>query len=75
MTAVDLRYLDPPLEVTVTDKCVYEVLRLGTADQCGEPLPDDADEQTLFCRYHDGAVDRGDITWDEYQSYRAHYGV
>ena len=70
MTAVDLRYLDPPMEVTVTDRCVNEVLRLGTPDQCGEPLPDDADETTLFCAYHEGAVDR-----DEYQSYRAHYGV
>ncbi|GAB3718427.1 hypothetical protein [Nocardiopsis nanhaiensis] len=53
--------------------CVYEIDRLGTTENCGLPIADDADPDEFLCPWHDGAVDRGDITWSDYQLLRRHY--
>ncbi|MFL1440411.1 hypothetical protein [Nocardiopsis protaetiae] len=75
-TIEDRYYMDDPMAgEPVTDTCVYEVTRLGTAQECGERLPDDAPWDELFCRWHQLAVDRGEITYADLCGYRAHYGV
>lgn len=79
MTTVEDRYYDPPEPLTdndrITHTCVYEVDRLGITDNCGIDLPDDAEPKQLFCQFHQLALAAGQITWEEYRKYRAHYGA
>lgn len=75
-TIEDRRYMeDTRAPDPVTDTCVYEVTRCGTAQECGERLPDEAPWDELFCGYHQLAVDRGEISYDDLCGYRARYGV
>ncbi|MFE7461699.1 hypothetical protein ACWFMI_23375 [Nocardiopsis terrae] len=57
----------------VTTTCVYEVDRLGTTQECGLALAEDADLDQLFCPSHDLDVSAGRISWQEYRTYQNHY--
>lgn len=78
MTILEDRYYDPPEPLTdedrITDTCVYEC-RGDRGPECGMQLPDTAGPTALFCGYHDAAVYRGDITWEEYTDYQRRYGA
>ncbi|ASU83566.1 hypothetical protein CDO52_12895 [Nocardiopsis gilva YIM 90087] len=53
-----------------TTTCLWET---DGGAECGNPIPANADSDEPFCSWHQGAVDRGEITYEEYRALRTHH--